>query len=86
MIKQSNEILNKANELRAQGDLADNAEIKRTSEESMQKQWENTARDSEVANYNWSSWLKNEADKHHLTAQKYSYDWANIDSYLQEWR
>lgn len=80
------EAANKANELRAQGDLADNAEIRRTSEESMQKQWENTARDSEVANYNWSSWLKNEADKHHLTAQKYSTDWTNVDTYLQEQR
>ena len=80
------EAADKANELRAQGDLADNAEIRRTSEESMQKQWENKARDSEVANYNWAEWLKNKADKHHLTAQKYSADWTNVDTYLQEQR
>jgi hypothetical protein len=39
-------------ELRAQGDLADNAEIRRTSDESNQHQWANTQRRTEVANLN----------------------------------
>jgi len=34
------------NELRAQGDLADNQEIRRTSDESNQHQWQNIARDN----------------------------------------
>jgi len=35
-----------ANDLRAQGDLADSKEIRRTSDESMKLSWENTARDT----------------------------------------
>ena len=39
-------------DLRAQGDLADNQEIRRTSDESNQHQYANTQRTTEVANYN----------------------------------
>jgi hypothetical protein len=39
-------------EMRAQGDLADNQEIRRTSDESNQHQWANTQRATEVANAN----------------------------------
>jgi len=41
-----------ADELRAQGDLADNAEIRRTSDESNQHAWGNVQRATEVANRN----------------------------------
>jgi hypothetical protein len=41
-----------ADELKAQGDLADNAEIRRTSDESNQHQWANIQRATEVANRN----------------------------------
>jgi len=53
-----------ANELRAQGDLADNQEIRRTSDESNQHQWANTQRDTEVANHNLLELIKANAAKH----------------------
>jgi hypothetical protein len=42
-------------EMRAQGDLADNQEIRRTSDESNQHQWANTQRATEIANANIAS-------------------------------
>jgi len=41
-----------ANELQAQGDIADNQEIRRTSDEAMQHAWNNTQRRTQVANEN----------------------------------
>ena len=69
-------------ELRAQGDLADNQEIRRTSDESNQHQWANTQRLTENANYNTTEINKANAARHQLTAQKYSADWTNLDQYL----
>ena len=69
-------------ELRAQGDLADNQEIRRTSDESNQHQWANTQRATEVANSNITELNKAAAAKHQLRAQKYLADWTNIDQYL----
>ena len=69
-------------ELRAQGDLADNQEIRRTSDESNQHQWANTQRATEVANSNITELNKAAAAKHQLRAQKYLADQTNIDQYL----
>ena len=69
-------------ELRAQGDLADNQEIRRTSDESNQHEWANTQRATEVANSNITELNKADAAKHQLRAQKYLADWTNIDQYL----
>ena len=69
-------------ELRAQGDLADNQEIRRTSDESNQHEWANTQRATEVANANITELNKAAAAKHQLRAQKYLADWTNIDQYL----
>ena len=77
-----NEARRNGNELRAQGDLADNQEIRRTSDESNQHQWANKQRLSETANYNTTEINKADAAKHQLTAQKYSADWTNLDEYL----
>lgn len=70
-------------ELREKGDLADNAEIRRTSDESNQHQWANIARETEVANYNNKSINYANALKHNLLAQKHSAQWTSIDNYLQ---
>jgi hypothetical protein len=55
-------------ELRAQGDIADNQEIRRTSDESNQHQWANTQRATEVANVNIASINQANALKHNLLA------------------
>ena len=72
-------------ELRAQGDLADNQEIRRTSDESNQHQWANAQRANEVANANITELNKAKAAKHQLAAQKYTADWTNTDQYLLGW-
>lgn len=77
-----NEAKRIGDELRAQGDLADNQEIRRTSDESNQHQWANIARDTEVANSNLTELIKARAAKHQLAAQKHSADWTNIDQFL----
>ncbi len=77
-----NEAKRVGDELRAQGDLADNQEIRRTSDESNQHQWANQQRLSENTNYNTTERNKAKAAKHQLTAQKYSADWTNRDQYL----
>jgi len=63
-----NEAKRVGDELRAQGDLADNQEIRRTSDESNQHQWANQQRLSETANYNTTEINKAKAAKHQLTA------------------
>lgn len=71
-------------ELRAQGDLADNQEIRRTSDESNQHEWANTQRATEVANTNLASLNDANEKKHTLLAQKNSAQWSSIDNYLKE--
>lgn len=71
-------------ELKAQGDLADNQEIRRTSDESNQHQWANTQRATEVANTNLASLNDANEKKHTLLAQKHSAQWSSIDNYLKE--
>ena len=71
-------------ELRAQGDLADNQEIRRTSDESNQHQWANAQRATEVANANTASINQADASKHSLLAQKHSAQWSSIDNFLKE--
>ena len=73
-----------ADELRAQGDLADNQMIQKTSDESNQHQWANTQRATEVANANIASINQANALKHNLLAQKHSAQWSSIDNYLLE--
>ena len=70
-------------QLREQGDLADNREIRRTSDESNQHQWDNTLRATEVANVNIAAINQANALKHNLLAQKHSANWTSIDNYLQ---
>ncbi len=70
-------------ELRAKGDLADNTEIRRTSDESNQHQWANTQRNTEVANANVAQLNAANAAKQNLLANKYTADWTSWDTYLK---
>lgn len=71
------------NELRAQGDLIDNQEIRRTSDESNQHQWANTQRRTEAANYNTTQFNYANAAKQDLIAQKYAANHASWDNYVR---
>lgn len=71
-------------ELRTQGDLADNQEIRRTSDESNQHQWANTQRATEVANANIASINQASALKHNLLAQKHAANFSSIDNAIKE--
>ena len=81
-IAYQNEAKRIGDELRAQGDLADNQRIRETSQESMAHADANTERDTTLANSNLTELLKADAAKHQLTAQKYSADWTNLEQYL----
>lgn len=70
-------------EQRAKGDLIDNAEIRRTSDESNQHQWDNIRRNTEVANKNIAELNEVNAAKQNLLANKYSADWSSWDNYLK---
>ena len=71
------------NELRAQGDLADNQRIRETSEQSAQHADANTQRATEVANANLKSINYANSLKHNLLAQKHAANWTSIDNFLQ---
>ena len=77
-----NEAKRIGDELRAQGDLADNQRIRETSAESSAHLDANRERDTAVANSNITEMNKADAAKHQLTAQKYSADWTNLEQYL----
>lgn len=77
-----NEAKRIGDELRAQGDIADNQEIRRTSDESNQHQWGNIQRATEVANHNIIELNQANAAKRQLEAQKYAADTSNWDNWL----
>lgn len=77
-----NEAKRIGDELRAQGDLADNQRIRETSAESSAHLDSNIERDTTVANSNLTEMLKADAAKHQLTAQKHAADWTNLEQYL----
>ena len=77
-----NEAKRIGDELRAQGDLADNQRIRETSAESSAHMDSNRERDTAVANSNITEMNKADAARHQLTAQKYSADWTNLEQYL----
>lgn len=75
-----------ANELRAQGDLADNQMIQKTSDESNQHQWANTQRDNQVANANRAALNDYNARLHNLRAQHKAADASSIDNAWKEYQ
>lgn len=72
-----------ADELRARGDLADNQEIRRTSDESNQHEWANTQRATDVANANAIQLNAANAARQDLLAQKVSADNSSWDNFLK---
>ena len=72
-------------EMRAQGDLADNAEIRRTSDESNQHQWSNTERRTQVANANLAELIKTNKLRHDLIAGWKAANWTSIDNALKKY-
>ena len=73
----------KGNEMRAEGDRADNQRIRETSELANQHLDANRQRATEVANYNIASMAQTKAQKHALLAQKLSAEGSSIDNWLQ---
>lgn len=70
-------------ELKAQGDLADNQRIRETSEQSSQHLDANRQRATEVANANNKAINYANSLKHNLLAQKHAAQWSSVDNYLQ---
>lgn len=71
-------------ELRSQGDLADNQEIRRTSDESNQHQWQNKARDNQVANANYLALIQANAQRHQLKSNYLAANHSSWNNYLLE--
>lgn len=69
-------------EARAQGDLIDNQEIRRTSELSKQHSDANIARDNQVANANYLSLLQSQAQKHLLKNNYLAANYSSWNDYL----
>lgn len=69
-------------QLRIQGDIADNQEIRRTSDESNEHAWRNVQRDTDVANANRLELNRVSSALANLKAQKIAADWTAIDNQL----
>lgn len=70
-------------ELQAQGDIADNQEIRRTSDESNQHQWANTERYTRAVNEDTAQLNYANAAKQDLIAQQHAANWSSWDNYLK---
>ena len=70
-------------ELQAQGDIPDNQEIRRTSDESNQHQWANTERYTRAANEDTAQLNYANAAKQDLIAQQHAANWSSWDNYLK---
>lgn len=73
-----------ANNLQYQGFIADDKEIKRTQAEALQRQEDNIARRSALANENRDAILANNQAKAQLEASRIKQNWNSIDNYLKE--
>lgn len=74
----------KGNELRAQGDLADNEMIRKTAEQAWQVDADNIARRTDVSNRNRASILGINKSKHDVEAARKSANWVSIENFLKE--
>lgn len=72
-----------ANQLQAEGFLADDQEIKRTQQEALARQEDNIARRSEVANVNRASINQTNREIAQLEATRLRSNWQSWDNYLQ---
>lgn len=71
-----------ANQLQAEGFLADDREIKRTQEEALKRQEDNMARRSEVANFNRASINQTNRERAQLEATRLKSNWQSLDNFL----
>lgn len=71
-----------ANDLQAQGFLADDQEIKRTQEQALARQEDNMARRSEVANFNRASINQTNRERAQLEATRVNKNWRSWDNFL----
>ena len=72
-----------ANNIRHQGFIADDKEIRRTKQESLARQEDNMARRSAVSNKNRESLNQNEREKAQLEASRLNRNWISIDNFLK---
>lgn len=70
-------------QLKSEGDLADNQEIKRTSEESLKLQHVNQQLRTQVANANNTEINKANAAKHDLLAQKHAAQGTSVSNFIK---
>lgn len=73
----------KGNQLRAQGDLADNNMINETAEKALQLQFDNTARRSAVANQNRKALIDADKARHDIEAARMTANWTSVENYLK---
>lgn len=73
-----------ANQLQAEGFLADDQEIRRTQAEALARQEDNMARRSEVANFNRASINQTNRERAQLGATRLKSNWQSWDNFLQE--
>ncbi len=72
-----------ANQLQAEGFLADDQEIRRTQAEALARQEDNMARRSEVANFNRASINQANRERAQLKATRLKSNWQSWDNFLQ---
>lgn len=72
-----------ANQLQAEGFLADDQEIRRTKAEALARQEDNMARRSEVANFNRTSINQTNRERAQLEATRLKSNWQSWDNFLQ---
>lgn len=72
-----------ANQLQAEGFLADDQEIRRTQNEALLRQEDNMARRSDVANFNRASINQTNRERAQLEATRLKSNWQSWDNFLQ---
>lgn len=72
-----------ANQLQAEGFLADDQEIRRTQAEALARQEDNMARRSDVANFNRASINQTNRERAQLGATRLKSNWQSWDNFLQ---
>lgn len=72
-----------ANQLQAEGFLADDQEIRRTQAEALARQEDNMARRSDVANFNRASINQTNRERAQLEATRLKFNWQSWDNFLQ---
>lgn len=78
------EAVNRGNELRTQGDLADAQRIRESGEQSYLTESDNIARRTDVMNRNRASDIGIDKAKHDMIAAKKSANWVSMENFLKD--